>query len=105
MRPQPPALLRFLAVNAALGVGLGWAALALLIATDTAGLGTLIGGSSSPILPLAMLAAVFGVTFGAAVMGTAVLSMPRPRTGSSVVDHDPERDRPSRGRDDEPDPR
>jgi hypothetical protein len=70
-----PRLVRFLLVNCAIGVSAGWLLLALLIATDTAGLRGLIWSSSSPILPIAMLAASFAITFGSAAMGTAIMTM------------------------------
>jgi hypothetical protein len=68
-------LLRFLAVNCAIGVVAGWTLLALLILTDTAGLATLIWNSDSPALPLAMLAGGFAITFGSAAMGAAVMML------------------------------
>lgn len=70
-----PRLVRFLLVNCAIGIAGGWTLLALLIATDTAGLGTLILNSSSPAIPIAMLAAGFAITFGSAAMGAAVMAM------------------------------
>lgn len=92
-----PYLLKFLAVNAAIGVGLGWALLAGLILTDPMKIGTLIFSSAAPLVPLAMLAAVFGVTLGAAVMGTAVLSLPVERPTRRPTPYDPESDRPRAG--------
>jgi hypothetical protein len=68
-----PRLLRFLAVNCAIGVISGWIVLGLLILSDTAGLATLIRNADSPILPAAMLAGAFAVTFGSAAMGAAVM--------------------------------
>jgi len=70
-----PRLVRFLLVNCAIGVAGGWTLLALLIATDTAGLRTLIWNESSPEVPIALLAAGFAVTFGSAAMGAAVMAM------------------------------
>ncbi len=70
-----PRLVRFLLVNCAIGVAGGWTLLALLIATDTAGLGTLIWNSSSPAMPIGMLAVGFAITFGSAAMGAAVMAM------------------------------
>ncbi len=70
-----PRLLRFLAVNCAIGIVAGWTLLAALILTDTAGLATLIWNSASPALPVAMLAGGFAITFGSAAMGAAVMMM------------------------------
>lgn len=70
-----PRLVRFLLVNCAIGIAGGWTFLAVLIATNTAGLGSLIWASSSPALPIVMLAAGFAITFGSAAMGAAIMAM------------------------------
>ncbi len=70
-----PRLVRFLLVNCAIGVAGGWTLLAALLATDTAGLRTLISNETSPAVPIALLAAGFAVTFGSAAMGAAVMAM------------------------------
>jgi hypothetical protein len=70
-----PRLLRFLAVNCAAGIAGGWVLLAALIATDTAHLRSLIWNSSSPFVPIAMLAAGFAITFGGVAMGAAIMSL------------------------------
>lgn len=72
-----PPLLRFLAVNCAIGVAAGWAFLGTLIWLDIAGLRQLIVNSSAPAIPLLMLIVMFAITFGAAAMGTAVLLLPK----------------------------
>lgn len=71
-----PKLLRFLAVHCAIGILVGWSLLAALIATDVGGLRGLIGNSSNPFVPLVLLAAGFGITFGSAAMGSAVMMLP-----------------------------
>ena len=71
-----PKLLKFLAIHCAIGVTAGLAFLAILIVTDTAGLGTLIWGSANPYLALLLLAVGMAVTFGSAAMGGAVMMMP-----------------------------
>lgn len=71
-----PQLLKFLAINLALGVAVGLIFLAMLLVTDTAGLRTLIWHSSSPGLALFLLGFGLCVTFGSAVMGSAVMLMP-----------------------------
>ncbi len=70
-----PHLLRFLAINCAIGIGAGWFLLLLLILSNAAGLKDLILGSDAPALPVAMLAAGFAITFGSAAMGTAVMAL------------------------------
>lgn len=82
-RPQRPLhLFRFLAVNAVIGAVLGQMFLIALLASDAMGLGTLISRSADPWTPVALLSAVFATTFAAAVMGTAVMSLP------SLSDHE-----------------
>ncbi len=71
-----PRLLRFLAVNCAIGIAGGWTLLAALIVTDTAGLRTLIWNEGSAV-PVILLAAGFAITFGSAAMGAAVMTMHR----------------------------
>jgi hypothetical protein len=70
-----PRLVRFLLVNCAIGVAGGWTLLAALLATDTAGLRTLIWNETSPAVPIALLAVGFAITFGSAAMGAAVMAM------------------------------
>ena len=74
-----PAIAALVAVNCAIGIFAGWTLLAELFLTDTAGLATLIRASESPVVPIAMLAAGFAVTFGSAAMGVAVMQL---RNGS-----------------------
>ncbi|MBK1622384.1 hypothetical protein [Afifella marina] len=68
-----PHLFRFLFVHVALGALVGWLFLAILLGFDTGGLWTLISHSSTPLLPLALLAAFFALTFGGAVTASGVL--------------------------------
>jgi len=70
-----PRLIRFLIVNCASGIAAGWILLAALILSDTAGLRTLIWNSGSPLLPVAMLAGGFAITFGSAAMGAAIMML------------------------------
>lgn len=79
IRPAASPLLRFLALNAAIGAALGQIALGLLIWTDAAGLGGLIAKAADPLAPLAVLSFMFALTFGAAVTATAVLTLPYPK--------------------------
>jgi len=70
-----PRLVRFLLINCGIGVAGGWTLLAALLATDTAGLRTLIWNETSPTVPIALLAVGFAITFGSAAMGAAVMAM------------------------------
>lgn len=72
-------LIRFLAVNCAMGVMLGWMLLASLLWSDAMGLGGLVSRAEHPVQVVAILAAFFAITFGPAVMGTAVMMLPAPR--------------------------
>jgi succinate dehydrogenase hydrophobic anchor subunit len=71
-----PKLLRFLAVNAVMGVALGLILLGMLLVTDTANLRTLIWTSSNPAVALLLLAMGLCVTFGSVFIGSAVMLMP-----------------------------
>ena len=74
--PQPVAfLLRHLAVGAGAGVLLGL----LCLASDLAGLRTLLLGPDAGLLPLALFFFGLIVTFGSAAMGAAVMGLGRPR--------------------------
>jgi len=70
-----PQLVRFLLLNAAIGIGAGWLLLALLLWTDVNGVGSLIWASDSSVLAVAMLAAGFAITFGGAAAAAAVMMM------------------------------
>ena len=71
-----PKLLKFLAINCAIGVSVGLIFLTLLVVTDTMGIGTLIWDSQNPYLALLLLGVGMSVTFGSAVMGSAIMMMP-----------------------------
>ena len=68
-----PELVRFLILHAAIGVGAGWFLLALLLGTDTNGIGALIWKSETPALAIAMLGTAFSTTFGGAAAAAAVM--------------------------------
>jgi hypothetical protein len=70
-----PQLIRFLLLNAAIGIGAGWLLLALLLLTDVNGVGALIFASETPQLPIAMLAAGFAITFGGAAAAAAIMML------------------------------
>lgn len=71
-----PKLLRFLGIHCAIGVTAGWILLLLMVLTNTGGLRDLLTGSSNPLVPLLLLGAGFGITFGSASMGAAVMLLP-----------------------------
>ncbi|MCJ7997234.1 hypothetical protein J5N58_19580 [Rhizobium cremeum] len=69
-------MLRFLAVNALFGAGLGIAVAVVLMWLDIGGLGTHLGRARNPILPTLMIAVPLGLTFAAAVTASAIMLMP-----------------------------
>lgn len=70
-------LLRFLARHCLIGVLVGWALLAALLALDVARLGSLWIASEHPLATLLLAMGGFGVTFGSLAMGTAIFLLPR----------------------------
>jgi hypothetical protein len=88
MRRHP--LLRFLAINLALGIVIAALAVGGLMVFDTHGLRRLILQDQSPALAVALLAGGFIVTFGGVVMASAVMALGGKRdsggTASPVVD-------------------
>lgn len=71
-----PRIVRLILRNAAIGMGLGLAVAAGLVATDVAGMWTLIAGTSNPVAPLALLALGFSTLFGSLLMGAAIMRLP-----------------------------
>ncbi len=71
-----PDLFKLLARNLVMGTIAGWMTLALLIATNFAGLYDVVFASATPVLPLAILAFGFFITFGSLSMGAAVMMLP-----------------------------
>ena len=73
------------------GFAAGWSTVALILWTDLAGVGTLATASDLWPIPHAMLFAFFGLTFGAAAMGAAIMALsresaePRPSSRHSVL--------------------
>lgn len=68
-----PDLIKLLIRNAAIGFGGAVVFVALLLATDTNGLGTLIARSESGVIAAAMLTFFLGLTFAGLQMGWAVM--------------------------------
>ena len=68
-------LFRLLAINLAAGMVLAGLAVGGLLALNPSGLRDLIFAESSPATALGLLLFGFVVTFGSAVMGTAIMAM------------------------------
>ncbi len=71
--PEIPALIRFLARHAILGVIVGCCLAGALLVFNVAGLGTLFAHAENPVIAIALLFSGFAVTFGSAMMGGAIL--------------------------------
>ena len=69
-------LVRLLVWNALAGAALGCVFAAFLLYMDVGGIGTLLARSESPLPALFLLFGGFAVTFGSAVCGTAIMSLP-----------------------------
>ncbi|WP_306118636.1 MULTISPECIES: hypothetical protein [unclassified Roseitalea] len=81
MRPRPdkpavPKLIRFVALNSAIGIMIGWAIAGALLWMNVSGLGDMFMQSDAKPVVLALLGMSFGVTFGFAYLSTAVMLMP-----------------------------
>ncbi|KGF70178.1 hypothetical protein LL06_06755 [Hoeflea sp. BAL378] len=71
-----PKLIRFVLVNTAFGVLIGWLVAAGVVYSNINGFGDLIWSSSSRVAGVFILMVSFGTTFGFAVLATAVMLMP-----------------------------
>ncbi|MEM9010410.1 MAG: hypothetical protein AAGE18_04235 [Pseudomonadota bacterium] len=76
-RPQP--LVLFVLRNALGGIIAGWAFAIALIWGDVAGVGSLLAQMDSAGMSIAAIFAIFGVTFGSAALGIALMTLGRPR--------------------------
>ena len=72
-------MLRFLALNAALGMALGVAVTAAIMLLDVAGIGSRVARSADPVLPLLLIGFPMALIFGGAVTATAIWTMPYER--------------------------
>ncbi len=93
-------MLRFLGLNAAIGMTLGVIVTAAMLFLDVAGIGSRIAHSSEPILPLLLIGFPMALTFGAAVTATAIWTMPyerlfAPEARKTNSDDSKDADRPS----------
>lgn len=69
------ALLRLLALNVLIGIGVAVLAVGGLLALDSHGLRHLIVADASPVLPVMLLLFGFVVTFGSVAMGAAIMGL------------------------------
>ena len=70
-----PRLVKFVLKWNAVGIALGWAVLALLLATGIGNLGSMVFRQSGGLIGLLILMLSFGVTFGQVTVMAAVLSL------------------------------
>ena len=71
-----PKLIRFVVINSAIGILIGWGVAALLIWNNIGGLGNLYANASNKLAVIALMGMSFGVTFGFGYLSTAVLLIP-----------------------------
>lgn len=71
-----PKLIRFVLVNSAIGMLIGWAIAGAVLYLDIGGFGTMLARSSSKLTVLFILAMSFGSTFAFAYLATAVWLLP-----------------------------
>jgi hypothetical protein len=67
----------FLIRHGVAGILAGWTAVGGLLCLNTAGLGDLVMASDLFPLPLLMLLAFFGITFGSLALGSAIMALGR----------------------------
>jgi hypothetical protein len=84
-----PRIIRFVLLHGAIGFGIAAVFVALLVSTDSGGLGTLLHGAESHPLPVLLLWMFCGLTFGSVQIGAAVMLLaeddpPAPRGGTRV---------------------
>jgi hypothetical protein len=75
-RPANP-VLSLVAINAAGGAAVALLLVGAILFLDIGHLGTLVAGSESPVLPVALLTAGFVVTFSSVAMGSAIMRIGR----------------------------
>lgn len=71
-----PKLIRFVIMNSAIGIVIGWVIAASLVLMNIGGLGELYANTNFKIAVAAMLGLTFGTTFGFAYLATAVFLIP-----------------------------
>lgn len=80
-KPGVPKLIVFLGLNAMIGFALGIAFASVIILTNVAGIKGMLETSESPLVAIAMMFVMCGLTLASLVMGGAVMSMPRDKPG------------------------
>lgn len=73
---NPPSLIEFLALHCAQGVAIGIVLAASVVLADLGGMKRLLVDSAEPFVPMFLLFAACALTFGAAKMGIAIMSLP-----------------------------
>ena len=71
-----PKLVRFVLVNSAIGILIGWLVAAGLFWLDINGMGTMLANSNQKPALIALVAVMFGTTFGFGSMATALWLLP-----------------------------
>lgn len=72
-------MLRFLGLNAAIGMFIGFTVAALIMVLDLGGIGTRIAHARDPVLPIILIAFPMALVFGGAVTASAIWLMPYER--------------------------
>lgn len=76
MWKQAPKLVRFVIVNSAVGVAIGWLIAAAFIIFNVGGIGALYMKSDHQIAATAIIMLSSGLTFGFGYLATAVMLLP-----------------------------
>ncbi|MBO6510505.1 MAG: hypothetical protein JJ979_18835 [Roseibium sp.] len=84
--PKDP-LLRLLAINALIGVGIASLVLIGIIWSNIGNLRTLVFASDNPLLPLVMLAVALVITLASVVMGSAIMLLGEKRNSGGGGGH------------------
>ena len=71
-----PKLIRFVVLNSAIGIVIGWCIAAALFWFDIGGMGTLFAHTDQKAPLLLLIAVMFGSTFGFGYVATAVWMLP-----------------------------
>lgn len=75
-RAPLPKLVRFVMVNSAIGIVIGWAVAGFLVYFNIHGFGELVMHSRHRIPAIIVLASSFGITFGFGYLTTSILLLP-----------------------------
>ncbi len=69
-------MLRFMALNAALGSLIGALTAAAVILLDIGGIGTRVANAANPVIPVLLIVVPFASIFGGAMTASAIMLMP-----------------------------